>query len=72
MLWIHLLPHYNTPPASFHFTLIDFQVVDFETVDEYIGWAFGRQAAAAAATAAVSAAVSVFLVLCIVVIVCIQ
>lgn len=66
MLWIHLLPLYNTPPASFHFTLIDFQVVDFETVDEYIGWAFGRQAAAAAA------AVSVFLVLCIVVIVCIQ
>ena len=66
MLWIHLLPRYNTPPASFHFTLIDFQVVDFETVDEYIGWAFGRQVAAAAA------AVSVFLVLCIVVIVCIQ
>ena len=68
MLWIHLLPHYNTPPASFHFTLIDFQVVDFETVDEYIGWAFGRQAAAAAA----AVSVSVFLVLCIVVIVCIQ
>ena len=66
MLWIHLLPPYNTPPASFHFTLIDFQVVDFETVDEYIGWAFGRQAAAAAVS------VSVFLVLCIVVIVCIQ
>lgn len=69
MLWIHLLPPYNTPPASFYFTLIDFQVVDFETVDEYIGWAFGRQAAAAAA---VPVSVSVFLVLCIVVIVCIQ
>ena len=65
MLRNHLLPLYNTlppRPASFHFTLIDVQFVDFETVDKYIGWAFGRQAAVAA----------VFLVLCIVVIVGIQ
>ena len=67
MLRIHLVPLYNTPsrPESFNFTLIDFQFVDFETVDEYIGWAFGCQAAVAAVAA-------VFLVLCIVVIVGIQ